>query len=148
MVSLSFLGSEFLIFSDFLCSGRIFIDDHYFFDSFTRYRMTAQDPKALKMFLEDVATTSSRIIARAKVIALEKASAPQSSREQIQLVPSSSSTTITFEVPDGPPPEVIELTGEGSESLDPILVKDFLHRRWDCFDAFPIGLKRAWSVKI
>lgn len=109
--------------------------------------MTAKDPKALKMFLEDVSATSSRIIARASVVASERASAPTSSREQIQLVPSSDSTSITFEIPEGPPPEVIEITGEGSSDLDPVLVKEFLQRRWDTFDSFPVGLKRALVSK-
>ncbi|KAM0791142.1 hypothetical protein ACM66B_005628 [Microbotryomycetes sp. NB124-2] len=113
-------------------------------------RMTASDPKALKVFLDDVAQTSERIIQRARVVAKEKEAEPSSSgeaREQIQLVASDPSTVITFEVPDGPPPENLEITGEGSEELDPELVKQFLQRRWDIFQNFSKPLKKALEDK-
>lgn len=113
-------------------------------------RMTASDPKALKMFLEDVSNTSQRIITRAKVVAAERdaeLAANPSGREQIQLVATDPSTIITFEVPEGPPPENLELTGEGSEDLDPVLVRQFLQGRWDIFTSFPIGLQKALAKK-
>ncbi|GAA5835884.1 hypothetical protein JCM3766R1_005878 [Sporobolomyces carnicolor] len=117
-------------------------------------RMTGQNPQALRMFLEDVAKTSSRIIERSKVVAAEqKASKAQSAEsgaegvEQIQLVPASENQVITFEVPDGPPPENLEITGEGSEDLDPEMVKQFLQKRWDIFESFPKNLKKALSEK-
>lgn len=111
--------------------------------------MTSSDPKALKIFLEDVKTTSERIINRARVVAAERAAeqSDPSSREQIQLVASSETTTITFEVPEGAPPETIELTGEGTEDLDPVLVREFLMKRWTIFTSFPIGLQRALKSK-
>ncbi|GAA6064567.1 hypothetical protein JCM10212_005629 [Sporobolomyces blumeae] len=119
-------------------------------------RMTNQNPAALRMFLEDVAKTSHRILDRSKVVAAEQraskdtASASASASqgvEQIQLVPASENQTITFEVPDGPPPEHLELTGEGADQLDPVMVKDFLQKRWDLFEAFPKNLKKALREK-
>ncbi|GAA6034003.1 hypothetical protein JCM8097_000644 [Rhodosporidiobolus ruineniae] len=115
-------------------------------------RMTNQNPAALKVFLEDVAKTSQRVIERAKVVAAERASKKSSAGsdegvEQIQLVASDPSTVISFEVPDGPPPEKLEITGEGSEELDPELVREFLQRRWDIFEAFPKGLQKALREK-
>ncbi|KAK4048295.1 hsp90 co-chaperone Cdc37 [Microbotryomycetes sp. JL201] len=111
-------------------------------------RMTSSDPKALKVFLDDVAQTSERIINRARTVAKEKEAEPATeAREQIQLVASDPSTVITFEVPDGPPPENLEITGEGSEELDPELVRQFLQRRWDIFQGFSKGLRTALSEK-
>lgn len=113
--------------------------------------MTATDPKALKMFLEDVSQTSERIIARARVVAKERDAERASSQgegvEQIQLVATEEGVTISFEVPDGPPPETLEITGEGSEDLDPVLVREFLQRRWDIFQAFPKNLRKALTEK-
>ncbi|BGP16258.1 hypothetical protein JCM10213_007701 [Rhodosporidiobolus nylandii] len=113
-------------------------------------RMTNQNPAALHVFLDDVAKTSTRVIERAKVVAAERAekgAAGTEGVEQIQLVASDPSTVITFEVPDGPPPEKLEITGEGSEDLDPILVREFLQKRWDIFEAFPKNLKKALGEK-
>ncbi|KAL8276221.1 hypothetical protein RQP46_011382 [Phenoliferia psychrophenolica] len=113
-------------------------------------KMTASDPKSLKLFLEDVSSTSERIIARARVVAsereAERASSPQGV-EQIQLVATDPGVTISFEVPDGPPPETLEITGEGSDELDPVLVREFLQRRWDIFESFPKGLRKALGEK-
>lgn len=116
--------------------------------------MTGQNPQALRMFLEDVAKTSTRIIERSKVVAAEqkasKAASAESGAEgveQIQLVPASENQVITFEVPDGPPPETLEITGEGSEDLDPVMVKEFLQKRWDIFESFPKNLKKALGEK-
>jgi cell division cycle protein 37 len=78
------------------------------------YRMTASDPKALKVFLDDLKVTSKRIIDRAHTVAAEKKDTKEEEGvEQIQLVATDPGITITFEVPDGPPPEKIEITGEG-----------------------------------
>ncbi|GEM07172.1 hsp90 co-chaperone cdc37 [Rhodotorula toruloides] len=113
-------------------------------------RMTNSNHAALQIFLDDVAKTSDRIISRAKVVAAEraeKAAAGSEGVEQIQLVPASPDQTITFEIPDGPPPENLEITGEGAEELDPQLVRDFLQKRWDIFQAFPKNLKAALSEK-
>lgn len=113
-------------------------------------RMTAQDNKALKMFVEDVATTAGRIIARAKVVAAEQAAEREAGGEgveQIQLVASGENQVITFEVPEGPPPENLEITGEGSEELDVEAVKAFLQKRWDIFQGFSKALQKALETK-
>ncbi|KAL7337041.1 Cdc37 N terminal kinase binding-domain-containing protein [Rhodotorula toruloides] len=113
-------------------------------------RMTNSNHAALRIFLDDVAKKSDCIILRAKVVAAEraeKAAAGSEGVEQIQLVPASPDQTITFEIPDGPPPENLEITGEGSKELDPQLVRDFLQKRWDIFQAFPKNLKAALSKK-
>ncbi|BGP48359.1 hsp90 co-chaperone Cdc37 [Rhodotorula kratochvilovae] len=112
-------------------------------------RMTGANHAVLKIFLDDVLKTSERIIDRAKVVAAERAAkaGDQEGVEQIQLVASSPDTTITFEVPDGPPPEHLEITGEGSEELDPVLVREFLQKRWDIFESFPKNLKAALAEK-
>ncbi|GAA5864486.1 hypothetical protein JCM8547_005558 [Rhodosporidiobolus lusitaniae] len=114
-------------------------------------RMTNQNHQALKIFLDDVSTTSTRVIERAKVVAAERSSKKVDEAtegvEQIQLVASDPSTIISFEIPDGPPPEKLEITGEGSEELDPVLVREFLQRRWDIFEAFPKNLKKALEEK-
>lgn len=114
--------------------------------------MTNNNPTALKVFLDDVESTTARVVARAKVVAAERAAKAadedlSSGVEQIQLVASDPSTIISFEIPDGPPPETLEITGEGSEDLDPVLVKEFLQKRWDIFEAFPKGLKKALAEK-
>ncbi|GAA6021486.1 hypothetical protein JCM11491_006512 [Sporobolomyces phaffii] len=117
-------------------------------------RMTGQNPQALRMFLEDVAKTSTRIIERSKVVAAEQKASKEASAasgaegvEQIQLVPASENQVITFEVPDGPPPENLEITGEGSEDLNPEMVKQFLQKRWDIFESFPKNLRKALGEK-
>ncbi|KAM0752438.1 hypothetical protein T439DRAFT_312595 [Meredithblackwellia eburnea MCA 4105] len=113
-------------------------------------RMTGDDPRALKLFLEDVASTGKRIIDRARVVAKERDEEREANGEgveQIQLVATEPGTTISFEVPDGPPPEKLEITGEGSEELDPELVREFLQKRWDIFQAFPKNLQKALAEK-
>lgn len=111
--------------------------------------MTSSDPTALRIFLEDISSTSERIIKRARVVAAEAAAerADPASREQIQLVAMNDSTQITFEVPEGAPPATIEITGEGSEGMDPVLVREFLQKRWDIFQAFPSDLRKALESK-
>ncbi|GAA6047631.1 hypothetical protein NBRC10513_004089 [Rhodotorula toruloides] len=91
-----------------------------------------------------------RIISHAKVVATEraeKAAAGSEGVEQIQLVPASPDQTITFEIPDGPPPKNLEITGDGAKELDPQLVRDFLQKQWDIFQAFLKNLKAALSEK-
>lgn len=115
--------------------------------------MTNTNHQALRIFLDDVAKTTDRIVTRAKVVAAERAAQGPSSGdgaegvEQIQLVPASPDQTITFEVPDGPPPDQLEITGEGADELDPQLVRDFLQKRWDIFESFPKNLKSALKEK-
>ncbi|POY75230.1 hypothetical protein BMF94_1862 [Rhodotorula taiwanensis] len=113
-------------------------------------RMTNQNHAALRIFVDDIAKTTDRIVTRAKVVAAERASKAEAGDEgveQIQLVPASPDQTITFEVPDGPPPAKLEITGEGADDLDPALVREFLQKRWDIFESFPKNLKAALKEK-
>ncbi|GAA5840120.1 hypothetical protein JCM9279_002283 [Rhodotorula babjevae] len=113
-------------------------------------RMVNANHQALRIFLDDVHKTTQRIVDRAKVVAAERASKAASGEEgveQIQLVASSPDVTISFEVPDGPPPETLEITGEGADELDPVLVREFLQKRWDIFESFPKNLKSALAEK-
>lgn len=113
-------------------------------------RMTSHDNKALNMFLEDVATTAKRIIDRSRVVAAERAAerdAGGEGVEQIQLVASGGNQVITFEIPDGPSPDKLEITGEGSENFDVEAVKAFLQKRWDIFQGFPKNLQKALGEK-
>ena len=112
--------------------------------------MVNANHQALRIFLDDVHKTTQRIVERAKVVAAERASKAASGDEgveQIQLVASSPDVTISFEVPDGPPPETLEITGEGADELDPVLVREFLQKRWDIFESFPKNLKAALAEK-
>ena len=113
--------------------------------------MTNENHAALRIFLDDVAKTTDRIVTRAKVVAAERAAKGKGGEgegvEQIQLVPASPDQTITFEVPDGPPPAKLEITGEGASDLDPELVREFLQKRWDIFESFPKNLKAALKEK-
>ncbi|GAA5994036.1 hypothetical protein JCM11641_001753 [Rhodosporidiobolus odoratus] len=117
-------------------------------------RMAGENPAALKLFLDDVDRTSTRLLDRAAVLASERTASKSASStnepegvEQIQLVATDPSISISFEIPDGPPPETLQITGEGSEELDPVLVKEFLQKRWEIFEAFPKGLKKALKEK-
>ncbi|GAA5958756.1 hypothetical protein JCM8115_000343 [Rhodotorula mucilaginosa] len=116
-------------------------------------RMTNENHAALRIFLDDVAKTTDRIVTRAKVVAAERAAKGKGGEgegegvEQIQLVPASPDQTITFEIPDGPPPAKLEITGEGASDLDPELVREFLQKRWDIFESFPKNLKAALKEK-
>jgi hypothetical protein len=58
-------------------------------------------------------------------------------REQIQLVPSGEGTTVSFNVPEGPPPEHLVLEGPGTEDMDIEEVRKALQMRWDVFCGFP-----------
>lgn len=110
-------------------------------------RMTGGNQQALKMFLDDVKSTADRLVARAAAIAPEQSSGGEGAREQIQLYASDPNMTITFDIPDGPPPEQLEITGEGAESLDPQLVREFLQRRWDTFTGFAPALQEALKTR-
>lgn len=110
----------------------------------------ATNKDALRVFEDDVKQTWERIEARAKELAAERAAAGVNEvgeREQIQLVAQDPSTTITFEIPDGPPPDEITLEGEGSDQMDPERVREFLQKRWDIFTSFPKNLKKALEKK-
>lgn len=110
----------------------------------------ATNKDALRVFQNDVNQTWARIESRSGEMAAERAAAGVNSageREQIQLVAQDPSTTITFETPDGPPPDEITIEGEGSEEMDPEKVRQFLQRRWEIFESFPKNLKKALQSK-
>jgi cell division cycle protein 37 len=82
--------------------------------------MISQNPKSITMFTDDFRQTYSRIATRTQeMIAEEEASGSASGeREQIQLVAEDPNMTISFNLPDGPPPDDIRIEGEGAEELD------------------------------
>ncbi|KAJ9106762.1 hypothetical protein QFC19_003075 [Naganishia cerealis] len=110
-------------------------------------RMINGGPKAESVFQNDVKQTYERIVTRVTEIRadMEKNGAE---RETIQLMAEDPSTSIGFNIPDGPPPE--NLVVEGFESEDPEAgmpniedIRAFLQMKWELFDAFPQDLKDA-----
>lgn len=106
-------------------------------------KMIADDQRAVSVFVNDVNGTYSHLKTRAKAAAVETSDAQ---KEQIQLVPEDPSATITFNVPDGPPPEDLRLEGPGMEGLEIEQVREALQMRWDVFESFPDDLKAALKV--
>ncbi|MBW0529440.1 hypothetical protein O181_069155 [Austropuccinia psidii MF-1] len=107
------------------------------------------EPKAMQVFIDDVNSTYDRIAKRCATIISERAQEP-SAKEQIQLVPTNPTTAITFEVPDGPPPENIQISTEDPEEssrIDVEEVKKFLWERWNTFNGFPKKLQKALKSK-
>ncbi|PLW36836.1 hypothetical protein PCASD_15283 [Puccinia coronata f. sp. avenae] len=107
------------------------------------------EPKAMEVFINDVESTYDRISKRCAVIIAERSQEP-ASKEQIQLVPTNPSTSITFEVPEGPPPENLELKTDDPEeaaNLDVEQVRKFLWERWNTFNQFPKKLQKALRSK-
>ena len=109
-------------------------------------RMTQGDGRASVVFLNDVLTTFARIADRSNALASSQ-SAAGAGEEQIQLVAEDPNTVISFQVPDGPPPDNLELEGEVAEQMDVQQVKAFLQRRWDIFSSFNQDLKDALLTK-
>jgi cell division cycle protein 37 len=103
-------------------------------------RALSGDPRAEKVFLKDYEDTYTVMAKRAAKAVEEDRSA---GREQIQLVPENESTTISFNVPDGPPPEHIILEGPGTEGLDPEEVRKALQLRWEVFEGFEKDFREA-----
>ena len=101
--------------------------------------MISSNPKSLKMFSEDFVSTYARIESRTKEMIAEESV----DREQIQLVAEDPSMQITFNLPDGPPPEELRIEGEGSEDMDTEQVRAFLQMKWETFEGFSEELKRA-----
>ena len=98
------------------------------------------DPRAPMVFEKDVEDTYAHLCERVRISKAEEAAA--AGQEQIQLVPENPTQTITFNVPDGPPPERIEL-GEGLEDVDPEDVRKALQMRWDVFSGFAPAMQEA-----
>jgi len=108
--------------------------------------MTGSDGRAAVVYFNDVLATFSRISTRAVEMAAESKSSG-AGIEQIQLVAEDPSITISFNVPDGPAPEHIELEGEGAENMDMDLVREFLDRRWKIFNDFTTEMQEALKTQ-
>ncbi|KAG1745957.1 Cdc37 N terminal kinase binding-domain-containing protein [Suillus paluster] len=107
-------------------------------------KMITGDQRAVPVFVNDVESTYSHLKTRAKAAAAETSEEVQ--KEQIQLVPENPSASISFNVPDGPPPEDLRLEGPGTEDLEVEQVRKALQMRWDVFEGFPEDLKAALKV--
>ncbi|KAF8627453.1 hypothetical protein AX17_006267 [Amanita inopinata Kibby_2008] len=104
-------------------------------------KMIQGDPRPKKVFEDDVEGTYKHLQERVKA-SLEEQEAGQ---EQIQLVCENPDQNISFNVPDGPPPEDLRLEGPGTEGLDVEEVRKALQFRWDVFSGFPKDLQDALS---
>ena len=102
-------------------------------------RMVGGDKRAIKVFEDDVENTYNHIVTRSKIAKEEESQG----REQIQLVPENPSQSISFNVPDGPPPEHLVLEGPGTEDMDVEEVRKALQFRWDVFQGFSPALREA-----
>ncbi|KIP04683.1 hypothetical protein PHLGIDRAFT_75531 [Phlebiopsis gigantea 11061_1 CR5-6] len=107
-------------------------------------RMMSGDPRAPTVFEKDVEDTYAHLCERVRISKAEEAAA--AGQEQIQLVPENPAQTITFNVPDGPPPAHIEL-GEGLEDVDPAEVRKALQMRWDVFSGFAPAMRAALAAQ-
>lgn len=101
--------------------------------------MISGDKRAEKVFVDDMEGTYKHLVERVKISQEES----EEAREQIQLVPENPEQRISFNVPDGPPPEEITLEGPGTEGMDIEEVRKALQFRWDVFGAFPENLQEA-----
>jgi len=104
-------------------------------------KMVAGDKRAQLVFEKDVDDTYAHLVQR--VLAAQEDGGDGEPAEQIQLVPENPSQTISFNVPDGPPPENITLEGPGTEELDVEEVRKALQLRWDVFSNFSKDLQDA-----
>ncbi|KAH7921755.1 hypothetical protein BV22DRAFT_1018697 [Leucogyrophana mollusca] len=101
-------------------------------------KMIAGDKRAISVFVKDVEDTYAHLATR-----VDASSEPSAQKEQIQLVPENPQSTISFNVPDGPPPEDLRLEGPGTEDLDVEEVRKALQARWDIFSGFSKELQEA-----
>lgn len=97
---------------------------------------------AQAIFRKDVEDTYQHIVKRVEIAKAEEAEAAAAG-EQIQLVAENPDTVISFNVPDGPPPEHLELEGPGTEDMDVEEVRKALQMRWDLFCGLPENLQEA-----
>ncbi|KAF9242506.1 Cdc37 N terminal kinase binding-domain-containing protein [Melanogaster broomeanus] len=91
-------------------------------------KMIAGDKRAIPIFIKDVEDTYAHLITRA------------AAAEASDTNPNS---TITFNVPDGPPPDDLVLEGPGTEDMDVEEVRKALMMRWTVFQGFSDKLKDA-----
>lgn len=97
------------------------------------------------IFTKDVADTYRHLVERVN-ISKQEATAGEG-KEQIQLVAEDPDTTISFIIPDGPPPEDLRLEGPGTEDLDIEEVRKALQHRWDVFQNFPEDFREALKTE-
>ncbi|RPD62743.1 hypothetical protein L226DRAFT_482105 [Lentinus tigrinus ALCF2SS1-7] len=103
-------------------------------------KMISGDPRATGVFEKDVQDTYAHLVERVRISKAEESAA---GGEQIQLVAENPETSITFNVPDGPPPEKLELEGPGFENVSIEDVRKALQMRWDVFQSFDEPLQQA-----
>jgi cell division cycle protein 37 len=105
--------------------------------------MISGDRRAIDVFVNDAEGTYTHLLQRAAAANAEDAAGGGGGAEQIQLVPQGEGQTISFNVPDGPPPVDLRLEGEGTENLDLEEVRKALQMRWDIFSAFDADMQEA-----
>ncbi|KAJ3570104.1 hypothetical protein NP233_g4630 [Leucocoprinus birnbaumii] len=103
-------------------------------------KMMMGDKRAIDIFQNDFENTYNHLSER---VLASKAEAATAGQEQIQLVAEDPSSKISFNVPDGPPPENLTLEGPGTEDLDVEEVRKALQMRWDVFNSFTKDLQDA-----
>ncbi|KAH9933216.1 Cdc37 N terminal kinase binding-domain-containing protein [Epithele typhae] len=103
-------------------------------------KMVNRDARATGLFEKDVEDTYAHLIERVR---LSKEEEPAGGAEQIQLVAENPETQISFNVPQGPPPEQLELEGPGFENVSVEEVRQALQMRWDVFTGFDENLQEA-----
>ncbi|KZT64914.1 hypothetical protein DAEQUDRAFT_769257 [Daedalea quercina L-15889] len=108
-------------------------------------KMIDRDPRATAVFEKDVADTYGHLKERVRISKAEATAAE--GMEQIQLVPEDPSQRISFNVPDGPPPEHLQLEGEGLEEVNIEDVRKMLQLRWDVFEGFAPELQEALKTQ-
>lgn len=90
------------------------------------------------MFTKDVEDTYNLLKKRVEINKDEM----NKERETIQLVPAEEGQTITFDVPDGPPPAELQLSDELQEySVEQ--VREALQERWNLFMSLKPKLRKA-----
>ena len=107
--------------------------------------MIDHDPRATAVFEKDVADTYAHLKERVRISKAEATAAE--GQEQIQLVPEDPSQKISFNIPDGPPPEHLQLEGEGLEDVNIEDVRKMLQLRWDVFEGFAPALQEALKTQ-
>ncbi|SRR6266702_1457066 len=105
--------------------------------------MAAGGENAQAIFRKDVEDTYAHIVKRVEISKQEEAEAVVGGEEQIQLVAENPDTIISFNVPEGPPPEHLVLEGPGTEGMDIEEVRRALQMRWDLFCGLPEDLQEA-----
>ncbi|KAL6308401.1 Cdc37 N terminal kinase binding-domain-containing protein [Sparassis latifolia] len=104
-------------------------------------KMVVADPRASSVFENDVAQTYAHLAERVRISKAEEAAV--AGEEQIQLVAENPSQSISFNIPDGPPPEHLQLEGPGFEDVNIEDVRKALQMRWDVFQGFSEAMQEA-----